>query len=136
MSKDIDNIKYYQKKLNRLNDLRTKHIFMLTHGKPMVHGMPLEVYRKCGKPNCRCSEGHPHGPYDALSINRAGRQKIVIVKQIKRKEVMKEARRYKHFQQTLATIRKINKEIDLTLEELKSDLTKDYIPKKSRLKNP
>jgi len=114
------------KKLSLLNDQRTRYIFSLVQVKPMVHGLPHEVYRKCGKPNCKCARGELHGPYNALSVNKDGGHKIVMVKQADAGSVMKRSRRYKYFQRTLARIRKINKEIDETLEQIKAATTGSY----------
>jgi hypothetical protein len=114
------------KKLSLLNDQRTRYIFSLVQRKPMVHGLPHEVYRKCGKPNCKCTKGKLHGPYSALSVNKDGGHKIVMVKQADSGRIMKQARRYKYFQRTLARIRKIDKEIVETLEQIKAVATSSY----------
>jgi len=114
------------KKLSLLNDQRTRDIFSLVQKKPMIHGLPHEVYRKCGKPNCKCARGELHGPYNALSVNKNGGHKIVMVKQADNGSIMKQSKRYQYFQQTLARIRKINKEIDETLEEIKAAATGSY----------
>ena len=114
------------KKLSLLNDQRSRYIFSLVQKKEMVHGLPHEVYRKCGKPNCKCARGELHGPYNALSVNKDGGHKIVMVKQADAGPVMKKARRYKYFQQTLARIRKIDKEIGRILEQIKAAATGSY----------
>jgi len=90
--------------------------------------MPHEVLRKCGKKSCKCNRGIKHGPYPALSVNRQGRQKIVMIKKADAASVLNGAERYKHFQQTLARIRRIDKEINQILVKLKIDTTTDYIP--------
>ena len=92
----------------------------------MVFGLPLEVYRKCGKANCKCNQGKRHGPYPALSVNKGGKQKIVMVKKKDAAIVIKQSKRYRYFQQTLAKIRRINREINEVLEELKADVIGDY----------
>jgi len=30
---------------------------------PTNEGTLVRKYQKCGKPNCRCQQGSPHGPY-------------------------------------------------------------------------
>lgn len=120
---DISNLK---KELSLLNEQRTKLIFSIVHGKPMIHGMPHEVFRRCGKKNCKCSNGRLHGPYPALSINRQGKQKIVMIKKDDISPVLKKSKRYRFYQQTLAKIRKINREIDRVMEEIKSAVTIGY----------
>ena len=120
------NKKVLLEKLSSLNNERTRCIYSLVQNKPMVHGLPHEVYRKCGKPNCKCVKGEPHGPYNALSVNKGGRHKIVMVKQADAGTIMKKSRRYKYFQKTLGRIRKINKNIDEVLEQIKAAITDSY----------
>jgi len=123
-----DTLPYLVEKISILNIKRTNYIYSLLHGKDMIHGMPHEVLRKCGKKNCKCNRGEKHGPYHALSVNRQGRQKIVMIKKADTPSVLDGAERYKHFQQTLAKIRRIDKEINQILVKLKIDTTTEYIP--------
>jgi hypothetical protein len=125
---NLDTLASLTEQLYELNMKRSDYIFSLLHGKEMVHGMPLEVFRKCGKSNCRCSTGMQHGPYPALSVNKHGKQKIVMIKKADVSSVLTEAERYKHFQQSLSKIRRIDKEINQILVKLKIDSTSDYIP--------
>ncbi len=120
------NRKSFQKKISSLNRERTKHISTLIQSKQMVHGLLHEVYRKCGKSACKCAHGEEHGPYPALSVNKEGKQKIVMVKKNDAPVVIAKSRRYRKFQETLVKIRKINKEIDRLLEEIKSATTESY----------
>jgi len=123
--KKID-ISRIRRELFLLNKQRQSYIFSLVHGKPMIHGLPHEVYRKCGKSNCKCAVGQRHGPYSALSVNKHGKQKIVMIKKADARRVLEGACRYRHFQETLAKIRRINKEIDQLLEGVKWATVKSY----------
>lgn len=123
--KKIDVSKIRQK-LSILNKQRTKHIFSLTHGNPLVHGLPHNVFRKCGKSNCKCATGERHGPYPALSVNKEGRHRIVMIKKADVETILEEAGRYKSFQETLAKIRKVNKEIDVLLDKVKLSTISSY----------
>lgn len=125
VNKKID-ISAVRQKLSILNKQRNSYIFRLTHGKPMVFGLPHEVFRRCGKSNCRCARGERHGPYPALSVNKDGKQKIVMIKKADTLVVLGEANRYRHYQETLAKIRRINKEVDRLLEKVKSATTRSY----------
>ena len=116
----------YKRKLSALNMERTKCIFSLLQDKPMVHGLPHDVFRKCGKPNCKCVRGSLHGPYPAISVNKDGKQKMVMIKKADF-AVLKKSKRYKYYQRTLARIRKINREIDELLEIIKEE-TLDIYP--------
>lgn len=119
-------ISVIRQKLFILNKKRTSYIFRLVHGKPMVHGLPHKVFRKCGKTNCRCARKMLHGPYMALSVNKDGKQRIVMIKKVDMAVILEEANRYKQYQETLAKIRKINKEIDELLEEVKLKTVRSY----------
>jgi hypothetical protein len=123
---DPSDIRKIKKKLSLLNGQRTQHIFSLVHGKSLIHGLPHMVYKKCGNKRCRCCKGHPHGPYPALSINKNGKQKMVMLKKTDGARIQKKAKRYKHFQETLARIRKINREIDYLLNMIKIDTRSEY----------
>jgi hypothetical protein len=113
--------------LSKLNLRRTNYIFSLVHGKSLVYGLPHKVFRKCGKNNCKCKRGELHGPYYALSVNKEGKQKIVMIKKADHKHILKQAGRYQYYQKKLVQIRKINKEIDALLEKLKL-ITAKYYP--------
>jgi len=111
------------RKLSQLNEERTRLIFSVVHGKSLIHGMPHNVYKKCGKKNCRCSKGHLHGPYQALSINKNGKQKVVMLKKDGDAHIQKRAKRFRYFQETLAKIRRINREVDYLLNIIKINST-------------
>ena len=119
-------IKSIIKALSNLNRQRTTYIFSLVHGKPLIHGLPHNVFRRCGKNNCKCNKGFLHGPYLALSVNKSGKKKIVMVKKTDKDSVLKEAKRYQFYQKKLVQIRKINREIDKLLESIKLLTIKAY----------
>jgi hypothetical protein len=121
-----EDINYLHEKLVHLNEQRTKLMFSIVHGKPMIHGMPHEVFRKCGKKNCKCFKGRLHGPYPALSVSQRGIKKIIMIKKDDAPTAIIKSKRYRHYQQTLAKIRKINKEIDSLLEGLKASTIIPY----------
>jgi len=50
-----ETLPYLIEKLSILNIKRTNYIYSLLHGKEMIHGMPHEVLRKCGKKTCKCN---------------------------------------------------------------------------------
>ncbi|KPK02963.1 MAG: hypothetical protein AMK71_00370 [Nitrospira bacterium SG8_35_4] len=123
---DLTDIQKIRRKLSKLNEQRTRHIFSLVHGKTLTHGLLHRVYKKCGKKRCRCSRGELHGPYPAISVNKNGKQKIIMLKKNNTAHIQKGAKRYRHFQETLARIRKINKEIDYLLGMIKIKTTAEY----------
>lgn len=115
-----------KQRLSGLNEERTDYMFRLVHGKQMIQGLPHEVYRRCGKKTCKCTRGFKHGPYPALSVHNNGKQKTVMVKKADTHTILKRSKRYRYFQRTLSKIRRINKEIDGILEEIKKLTTESY----------
>lgn len=119
-------IKSIIRALSNFDQQRTRYIFSLVHGKPLVHGLPHDVFRRCGKANCKCNRGMLHGPYLALSVNKGGKKKIVMVNKSDKLNILKDAKRYRYYQKKLVEIRKINREIDGLLEKLKLLTIRDY----------
>lgn len=54
-------------------------------GDPIIRGTPNEVYRKCGKANCKCSNdlNQRHGPYKVIQIVLNGKQRQIPLKKDK-----------------------------------------------------
>lgn len=46
---------------------------------PLIKGNPQEVFRRCGKKNCRCMTDakNRHGPYKVISVMKEGKQRQV-----------------------------------------------------------
>lgn len=119
-------LKKLKQRLADLNNLRSEYILQLASIGPMVHGLAYGVFKKCGKKNCKCTSGHPHGPYPALSVNKNGTQRIMMIKKDEVSKVLKKSEKFRHFQRTRTRIRRINREIDELLEEIKILNTEDY----------
>jgi hypothetical protein len=45
-----------------------------------LSGVVLEQYKRCGRRNCRCASGAPHGPYYARFWREGGRLRKVYVR--------------------------------------------------------
>ena len=99
---------------------------LLRRPKPMVIGSLYKVYKTCSKPNCCCQKGRKHGPFPALSISIGGNRRIKMIRREDLSVVKEKALAYQNFQQGLAEIRKINKEIDKLLEEIKKGYLEEY----------
>lgn len=48
---------------------------------PLLKGEVCAQYIRCGKSNCRCQQGHPHGPYYYRIWREGSQVKKVYVKQ-------------------------------------------------------
>ena len=115
-----------RQKVFRLRKLRETYINRLLHPKPMVIGSLYEVYKTCSKVNCCCKKGKKHGPFPALSISIAGKRSMKMVRKEDLPVIREKASAYQSFQQGLARIRKINKEIDNLLEQTKEEFLEEY----------
>lgn len=115
-----------RKKISNLIQRKNKILFRLIDGKPMIYGFPYKLFKKCGKPTCKCASGEKHGPYPALSVCREGKQKIVMVRKNDHLIIFEQAKRSQQFQKVVADIRKINTEIDELLKQYKEMTTMEY----------
>jgi len=77
----------------------------------MIRASLVLLPNYCGKRDCRCKRGFPHGPYPYLSERRQGRTRMTYVKKRDLPEIEKLAREYTRFQQGLARLTKINQKI-------------------------
>jgi hypothetical protein len=115
-----------RQKVLQSRQMRRKYIENLLHPKPMIIGSLYEVYKTCSKPNCSCKEGKKHGPFPALSVSIKGKRSLKMVRKEDQLAVREKAEAYQAFQQGLARVRKLNKEIDSMLEEIKSEYLERY----------
>ena len=124
--KSREKISRIRQKIFQLRKSRGTYIKELLHPKPMVIGSLYEVYKTCSKVNCCCKKGKKHGPFPALSISIAGKRSLKMVRKEDIAVVRKRASAYQSFQQSLARIRRINKEIDVLLEQTKKEFLEEY----------
>jgi hypothetical protein len=115
-----------KQKIKHLEKSRNVYIRKLLKPMPMIVGSLYEVYKACNKPNCCCAKGRKHGPFWALSISVAAKRRVKMVKKDDLTAVRQKALSFQKYQQTLAKIRKINKEIDVLLEQIKKAFLEEY----------
>ena len=115
-----------RQKIQQTREIRGRHIEKLLHPRPMIIGSLYEVYKTCSKPNCSCKEGKKHGPFPALSVSIKGTRSLRMVRKEDQPAVREKAEAYQSFQQMLAKVRKLNKEIDSMLEEIKAQYLEEY----------
>ncbi len=80
--------------------------------KKVEPGSLIEIYNACNKGNCKCKRGEKHGPFLYLNQKINNKYKKRYVGKESDKPTVKRVRAYMQFQDTLAELRKINKEID------------------------
>lgn len=94
--------------------LNTRHKMMI--------GTLVKRYVICGKPGCKCSKGFKHGPFLYLYKMSNGKNVRSYINK-KNTKLIKALQRYKIFQQNLADVRKLNKEINELFNKLRNGLS-------------
>ena len=79
---------------------------------PMIAGSFYQMYKKCGRPNCRCARGELHGPFPVLSIARAGRRSTRSVPRDRQEQVRRRAEAYRRFRHRRRQLRDVMARID------------------------
>jgi len=90
-------------------------LILIRTRKKMEAGSLVKVFTSCRKGNCKCTKGEKHGPYIHLKQKINGKYKQRYAGKESDKPIVKRVRAYMDFQDTLALLRKINKEIDTLL---------------------
>jgi hypothetical protein len=78
----------------------------------LIAGSLYKKFTACRKGNCKCTKGQLHGPFLYLSQKTNGKLKQRYAGKDTDKPMVKKVKDYMSFQETLADIRKINKEMD------------------------
>jgi hypothetical protein len=95
---------YLQKREELAEQLKTTKLALL-------RGSLVERYKRCGKPNCKCTKGKGHGPYYYLSISVYGKSPIMTYVPIELKKLVEESlNNYKETQAAIEKICDINRE--------------------------
>jgi hypothetical protein len=124
--KSREKLSRIRQEIYQLSKARETHLKRLLRPKPMIIGSLYEVYKTCSKPNCCCKKGQKHGPFFALSISIEAKRTVKMVKKKDLMVVKEKAMAYQAFQQGLAKIRKINRQIDMLLEQIKQQFLEQY----------
>lgn len=124
--KSREKLSRIRQKIYQLRKKRGAYIEKLLHPRPMIIGSLYEVYKTCSKPNCCCKKGKKHGPFFALSISVEAKRSVKMVRKDDLTVVRQKALAYQSFQQGLAKIRKIDKEIVILLEQIKKEFLEEY----------
>lgn len=85
---------------------------------PMVVGYLIQMRRRCGGAGCRCGRGQLHTSW-YLSRRVAGKTKLDYLGRLVPDGLAPLVRRYRDVQQSLAAIRKIDREISELLNRIR-----------------
>lgn len=112
-------ISKYRRRLRELVDTIDKLAFLCAHSDPLIQGTPGEVYRTCGRKNCKCAEdpGARHGPYLVIQVYQDKKQRQVPIRQ-DQKELWQKAKNYQKQMESLSELKKKCSELTDTVYEV------------------
>jgi len=121
--------KHEDRKLQALMTRRDRLFQDLLALSDMVDGNLVKIFRRCGKPGCKCAKGQKHGPAWALLYKDQGHSKMVYVPKDAIADGLKECRRrtkmYARFKTVYKKILGVNRQIlKLQLVDMKGDKLK------------
>ena len=102
-----------------LREEREKLENSLFRPRKMIRASLVFLSNYCGKKDCRCKKGFPHGPYPYLSEKKKKKTRMTYVRKGTLYEIKAEAEEYTRFQHRLARLRKTNEKIRSLLEEIR-----------------
>ena len=119
MMTDRKTLSEIRQQIVRLRERREKLENSLFRPKKMIKASLTFLPNYCGKKDCRCKRGFPHGPYPYLSERRCGKTRMTYVKKDNLYGIKAQAEEYARFQHALARLTKINFEIRSLLEKIR-----------------
>jgi len=102
----------YRQSLKILLSKIEKSFSLCLFSSPVVRATPGEVFRKCGKKNCKCfaDDSARHGPYKVLQVYRDGKQRQVSLRK-DQLELWTQAKHYQYQIKNLDTAKAICTEL-------------------------
>jgi len=95
-----------RQRLRQLLDKIEKQAFSCAYPDPLVQGVASEVYRRCGKKNCKCTdEANRHGPYRIIQVYENKKQRQVALK-AKQQHLWQQAKNYQTQINTFLALKK------------------------------
>jgi len=77
----------------------------------MVNGNVIQIYRRCGKPGCKCATGEKHGPAQVLHFKEEGRSQMVYLPRGSVTECRRRRTQYDRFKGLTKQILSVNRQI-------------------------
>lgn len=109
----------HRQRLRQLIDTIDKLAYQCAYSDSLVQGTPGEVFRTCGRKNCKCAvdPDDRHGPYLVVQIYQDKKQRQVSLKQ-DQKELWQKAKNYQKQINTLKKLKKTCMELTDTVQEI------------------
>lgn len=97
---------------------RLREIFL--ERPPMVPGSLYTLRRRCGKPNCRCAEGHLHAT-EVLSYRGGPRAQNITLRPEQLHAVKQGTDAYRRFRQARAQMVKLHREMMQVIDRIEAE---------------
>jgi hypothetical protein len=114
----------HRQRLRKLLDKIEKQAFCCAYSDPLIQGVAGEVFRRCGKKNCKCiHDADRHGPYLIIQLYENKKQRQVALKK-EQKELWQQAKNYQSQINNLLELKKTYSEL---LDEIETILKKRLV---------
>jgi len=100
---------------------------LMTRPTELIPGSFYLLRRKCGKPSCRCAQGHLHTTW-VLTRSESGHHKLYPVPAAERARVRKLAAAWKRSQKARAKLLKLNSQLLALADEIVQKQQVDWPP--------
>ena len=100
---------------------------LMTAQAEVLPGSFYRLRRKCGKPSCRCSQGHLHTSW-VLTRSESGKHKLYPVPPAERSRIRKLAAAWKRSQKARAKLIKLNAQLLALADEIVQRQQLDWPP--------
>ena len=109
--------------LTALQQKRRRLVRRMLRQDDLAVGTVSVVRRKCGKPNCRCTQGHGHTQVLFLFRDEDGRRHCKLIRRADESRMLRAGERYRQFREDMRQLRAIaqrEKEILMAIRDLRS----------------
>lgn len=98
--------------------------------KPVIKGSVYEIKRKCGKPGCKCAQGHLHGRM-VVSSSEKGKTQLRVIPHGFLVEIKAKVREYQRLRRNRARIIEVHKKMLRMMDEMET-IRRQQIPTPSK----
>jgi len=124
MQTESDQLSHIRQSLSALAEEIQRLVTVFNDRRPMIKGTVYEQRRKCGKPNCSCASGEPHGSM-MLSRSEQGRTKLMAIPSGFLKDYQVLTERYQRFRRARARLGQIYKTMIALIDQLEESRRKE-----------
>lgn len=126
MIKTIELSKHRQHLRQLINEIE-QLAYQCAYSDPLIQGTPGEVFRTCGRKNCKCAvdTADRHGPYLVVQIYQGKKQRQVALKK-DQKELWQKAKNYQKQINTLMKLKKTCTELTDTVQKILNQRLEEF----------